>query len=201
VYQSIERDMYRELGIPVSMEEQQAFMGTAERSMWTHFCRKYDVKQPVEELVQEERRRFMLSLEEPGIIPLMAGLIPLLEDLKAERIPCWIASSSSADIIARVIQVNGLENYFRGFVSGDDVSQSKPSPEIFLKAAVLAETDPLRCAVIEDSINGVRAALNAGMAVVGLSPDNGNGEELEEANLLISDLSEITADRIRELLI
>ncbi len=186
VYQEIERNMYEELGIPVSREEHLKFMGTAEWSMWTYMCEKYKVNQTVEELVHQERDLFMKRLDLPGDIPLMDGLIPLLELLKSEHIPCWIASSSSSDIIARVIEINGLGKYFEGYVSGDDVSQSKPSPEIFLKAAGLAKAHPSNCMVIEDSENGIKAARAAGIFVVGL--------DLSGADLRITSLNEINLD-------
>ena len=151
VYQEIERSMYSELGIPVSRQEHLEFMGTAERAMWTHMVNKYGIGRPVDELVREERSRFLSELDQPGRIPLMEGLIPLLEMLWEENIPCWIASSSSSGIIAKVLEVNNLDKYFRGYVSGDDVPRSKPAPDIFLKTAALSGSQPSNCVVIEDS--------------------------------------------------
>lgn len=191
VYQEIERDMYDELGIPVSREEHLNFMGTAEWSMWTYICEKYEPTQTLEELVSMERSRFMERLERPGGIPLLDGLIPLLELLSSEQIPCWIASSSSSEIIARVIDINGLGKYYQGYVSGDDVSESKPSPEIFLKAAGKAGVLPSNCIVIEDSANGIKAARSAGMSVIGLDQQDGYSPDLSGADLAISSLCEI----------
>jgi len=199
VYQDIERSMYEELGILVSTEEHLKFMGTAERSMWTYMSRKYHLNSSIEELVLQERELFMKRLELPGDIPLIEGLIPLLELLNSEKIPCWIASSSSADIINRVIKINGLEKYYQGYVSGDDVSQSKPSPEIFLKSAGQAGTLPSRCIVIEDSENGIKAAKAAGMTVIGLDQRYANEPDLSGANLIIAGLSEINLDVISRL--
>ncbi|MFC2098934.1 HAD family hydrolase [Bacteroidota bacterium] len=189
VYQEIERSMYDELGAPVSREEHRMYMGTAEWSMWKTITEKYNVGRSAEELVREERERFMARLEKPGI-PLMEGLIPLLEALKSEHIPCWIASSSSAAIIARVMEINVLEVYFKGYVSGDDVKQSKPSPEIFLKAASLAATLPSKCIVIEDSVNGIRAARAAGMAVVALQHPDSDILDSAGASTVVSSLSD-----------
>ena len=159
---------------------------------------KYPIQRSVEDLVREERMRLMERLQLPGDIPLCAGLIPLLEALKSEDIPCWIASSSSSDIIARVIRINGLESYFRGYVSGDDVSQSKPSPEIFLRTAELAKADPARCVVIEDSENGVRAAGTAGMPVIGLKHNEEAGPDPSSANRMVASLNEIAPDDFRK---
>ncbi len=199
IYQEIERSMYEKLGIPVSREEHLEFMGTAERSMWTYMHEKYSLKRSVEDLVHEERDRLIDRLGEPGDIPLIEGLIPLVKEFKSEKIPCWIASSSSSDIIARVIQINSLEEYYRGFVSGDDVSQSKPSPEIFLKTARLAGVQPENCIVIEDSENGIKAAEAAGMVVIGLDCGIESGPDLSGARIVVSSLSEINSEVARQL--
>ncbi len=197
VYQEIERSMYNELDVPVSKEEHLGYMGTAERSMWKTICEKYGLDRPVKDLVAEERERFIERLESPGI-PLIKGLTPLLEGLKAERIPCWIASSSSSGIIAKVIEINKLDIFYKGFVSGDDVKQSKPSPEIFLKTASLAGVCPSKCIVIEDSVNGIRAARAAGMKVVALKHPDGHLLDLSKANTVINSLLEIDPGILRK---
>ena len=191
VYQEIERDMYREIDAPISREEHLQYMGTAERSMWKSICSKYDINRSVEELVMEERARFIARLEERGSIPLMDGLIPLLDALKSKNIPCWIASSSSSDIISRVIEINELKDYYQGYVSGDDVQESKPSPEIFLRTASLANANPENCVVIEDSKNGVNAAKSSGMKIVGLRHPDAVHIDLSDANIIISSLQEL----------
>ena len=62
----------------------------------------------------------------------------------------------------------GLWEEFDGHVySGDDVARGKPSPDLFLLSAERLEIEPARCVVIEDSINGVKAGVAAGMTVWG----------------------------------
>jgi HAD superfamily hydrolase (TIGR01509 family) len=198
VYQEIERIMYRELGIQVSREEHLEFMGTAEQSMWKHMCERHKIDRHVQDLVDEERNRFMKRLEKPGSIPLMEGLIPLLKSLKSEGIPCWIASSSSSGIIDRVLKINELGEYFNGYVSGDDVTRSKPSPEIFLTAASHAKRQPADCIVIEDSPNGIQAARAAGMKVVALQPPGREASVLAGADMIINSLGEIDVSALKQ---
>ena len=59
-----------------------------------------------------------------------------------------------------------IRHYFGAVVSGDDVLESKPHPEVFLKAAKLIQADPENCIVFEDAPKGVESALNAGMKSV-----------------------------------
>jgi len=89
-----------------------------------------------------------------------------------------------------VVEVLDISGYFDGIVSGDDVEQSKPAPDIFLKASNLAGVEPEFCIVIEDSVNGVNAARAAGMKVVGLACPGTDEAGLAEADRIIRNLKE-----------
>ena len=85
------------------------------------------------------------------------------------HLPRCIASSSSLDRLQTCLDVLGLAGEFGNNVfSADMVERGKPDPDIFLLAAQRMGIAPAHCMVIEDSASGVRAALAAGMAVVGL---------------------------------
>jgi HAD superfamily hydrolase (TIGR01509 family) len=83
--------------------------------------------------------------------------------------PDGIASSSSIDRLQLCLSVLALEAEFGGHVfSADMVARGKPHPDIFLFAASRLGVRPDQCLVIEDSAGGIRAAVAAGMTVVGL---------------------------------
>lgn len=63
-----------------------------------------------------------------------------------------------------------MEDYFETIICGDEVINSKPDPEIFIKAAEKLELQPEQCLVIEDSLNGIQAAVDGGFRVV-MVPD------------------------------
>ncbi len=190
VYQSIEREMYHELGISVSKEEHGEFKGTSERSMWKQLHAIHGFSADPENLVIQERERFLQKLRSPEKIPPIEGIYELLEYIKGKGIPIYIASSSSREIIETVVEVLDISGYFDGIVSGDDVEQSKPAPDIFLKASNLAGVEPEFCIVIEDSVNGVNAARAAGMKVVGLACPGTDEAGLAEADRIIRNLKE-----------
>ncbi|KPL16568.1 MAG: hypothetical protein AMS26_04190 [Bacteroides sp. SM23_62] len=200
VYQEIERQMYDDLGIPVSPEEHRLFIGAAERSMWQYMKDKYQMEAETDMLVEEERTRFMSRLDQPGSIPLMPGLRELLEALAHEGIPAYVASSSSREIIEKVLQVNHIRHFFKDITGGDDVFHSKPAPEIFLKTASKAGIAPEKCLVIEDSENGIRAARAAGMKVIALLSHCNGDLDLSEASKIIHALDELDAHMIRHML-
>ena len=84
-----------------------------------------------------------------------------------------IACASGADRIKVELQLRkvGLIDYFEGCVfSGHEMPRSKPWPDVYLAAAAALQADPLRCAVVEDTVTGVRAGVAAGATVFGYAP-------------------------------
>jgi HAD superfamily hydrolase (TIGR01509 family) len=85
------------------------------------------------------------------------------------ELPHCVASSSSLDRLILCLDILGLTKEFGDFVfSAEMVARGKPFPDVFLLAAERMKVNPLDCIVIEDSANGVRAGVAAGMTVIGL---------------------------------
>ncbi|MFZ0852219.1 MAG: HAD-IA family hydrolase [Hyphomicrobiaceae bacterium] len=85
------------------------------------------------------------------------------------HVPRCIASSSSPDRLALCLEVLGLHSEFGGHVfSASAVARGKPHPDIFVHAAQQMAVHPSKCVVLEDSPSGVRAAIAAGMTVIGV---------------------------------
>ena len=104
-------------------------------------------------------------------------------------VPRCIASSSSPDRIRLCLRVLGMTGEFGSRVfSTENVLHGKPHPEIFLFSAAQLATAPRDCLVIEDSVSGVRAAVVAGMTVIGLSAAShvrsGHADRLKDAGAL-----------------
>jgi HAD superfamily hydrolase (TIGR01509 family) len=92
------------------------------------------------------------------------GMSEVVAALRATDHPRCVASSSSPERIALALDVVGLHDHFRPNVfSSTLVERGKPAPDLFLHAAGVLGFSPSRCVVVEDSVNGVRAARSAGM--------------------------------------
>jgi HAD superfamily hydrolase (TIGR01509 family) len=92
------------------------------------------------------------------------------EAAAAFRGPLAVASSSEADKLVRKLMIAGLHDIFVPHIySSDLVKNGKPAPDLFLHAADALGVDPARCLVIEDSVNGVKSALAAGMTAWGFT--------------------------------
>jgi len=101
-----------------------------------------------------------------GVPPLLPGAEELLQWLKANNITCALATSSGREAAMKKLEGNNIHHYFKTITTGDDVQISKPNPEIFLKAAASINAAPDNALVLEDSENGVRAGVAAGMRVI-----------------------------------
>ncbi|HSL33907.1 MAG TPA: HAD family hydrolase [Candidatus Limnocylindrales bacterium] len=92
------------------------------------------------------------------------GIVEALDAIVARGLRTCVASSGSHDKIRRNLGLTGLDGYFgERIFSATDVANGKPAPDLFLHAAAALDAEPARCAVVEDSVHGVRAALAAGM--------------------------------------
>lgn len=95
----------------------------------------------------------------------MHGVVQLLEALSARQMPCAVVSSSSHKWVDGWLEKLGLAHHFQTTVCRGDAPQIKPAPDLFLAASERLGMAPENCLVIEDSLNGLKAAKAAGMSV------------------------------------
>lgn len=98
------------------------------------------------------------------------GLDELLAYLGEEGVPCAVATSSTRDETLNNLRRAGVEQYFDAIVAGDQITRSKPDPEVFLTAASLLGSEPARTLVLEDSRQGLQAGRAGGFITV-MVPD------------------------------
>ncbi len=109
----------------------------------------------------EYRARLLAAFERE--LTVMPGVAQMIQDL---RMPYCLATSSSPERLRHSLAVTQLAPLFEGCsFTASEVARGKPAPDLFLHAAAHMGVDPGACIVIEDSLNGVRAGLAAGMTV------------------------------------
>jgi HAD superfamily hydrolase (TIGR01509 family) len=116
-------------------------------------------------LVKPEWSRIYRTKIHNGPMPVKPGVIELLDKLKRGGRKTAVATSTDYDLASKKLKISGIFDYFNSVIAGDMVTNSKPDPEIYLKAAAEIGADPARCAAFEDSDAGVTAAFRAGMKV------------------------------------
>lgn len=137
-------------------------------------------------------KELIKNLTPEDILP---GVINLLNDLKNNSIKVAIGSSSknSNDILSYI----GLLEEFDAIIDGNQITFSKPNPEVFLKGAKALNLEPEDCLVVEDAEAGVKAALAGNMKVlaVGFAATSCS----DTATLCAKDLSAISAEILMNL--
>lgn len=145
---------------------------------------------PVALLVANWQRGFD-ALASRGL-PLKQGLLELLDTLDALSLPRAIATSAYPEDARRNLDAHGIANRFDTVVAQGDCTATKPAPDPFLLAAKRLNVAPSSCLAIEDSLHGVRSALDAGMMTI-MVPDTVPAGEPERARCvrIASDLNEV----------
>ncbi|OJX50971.1 MAG: beta-phosphoglucomutase [Flavobacterium sp. 38-13] len=124
---------------------------------------------------------------------LLAGVLPVLHYLKERK--QLIALGSASKNARPILEKTGIIHYFDAIVDGNDVSNAKPDPEVFLRAAELLKTAPENAIVFEDSVAGIQAANIANMTSVGI----GEAKILHEADYIFPDFTHIETNFIETL--
>jgi beta-phosphoglucomutase family hydrolase len=129
-------------------------------------------------------------IAENGIYPVPYADV-FLKQIKQLDIPVALATSSRKAKMEMVMTKVGLVTLFDAIVTGGDVKNGKPAPDIFIKAAEKLGVRPQDCIVFEDASNGVKAAKNAFMKCVALSSTQ-PPEALQEADLIIDTFKDLS---------
>lgn len=128
--------------------------------------RSKGVDLPHQEIIDKLTDRVMQQLVEFGI-PWRPGARELLVDLKENGVPTALVTMSISRMAHHVADHLGFAG-FDAVVAGDDVTESKPHPEPYLRGAELLGVDPADCVAIEDSEPGIRSAVAAGAVTIGV---------------------------------
>ncbi|MFA6075694.1 MAG: HAD family phosphatase [Negativicutes bacterium] len=182
-------------GDQMTMEDYKPFTGAPAWFMWETLKKRFGteiINQPTDELVQEERMSYLKLLKEKcersEIVPI-DGVTALLSDLCNSGYKLAIASSSDMDVINTSVDALGVREYFQELITGDYVKNGKPAPDIFLYAAEKLGVMPDECIVIEDSHNGAKGGVAAGMYVVGYYNPNSGEQDLSMTDVIIDDFN------------
>jgi HAD superfamily hydrolase (TIGR01509 family) len=164
----VEARILTDLGWPMTAEEVVTrWMGRSSASQLAE----------VEEHLGAEKAREFETLLTPELhtaferdLAPVDGVPELLDALEAAAVPTCVASSGTHERMRLTLGLTGLWDRFEGRIfSASEVVHGKPAPDLFLHAASQMGVEPARCAVVEDSVYGVQAAVAAGMTVHGFA--------------------------------
>jgi HAD superfamily hydrolase (TIGR01509 family) len=156
-------------GYQLSEEIYLKMIGRTEKDVKHILADAFGADFPFEEMYRQREVCFREMIARDGI-PLKPGLIDLLTQVDALGLKKAVASSTYAMLAELKMASAGIRGYFQVIVTGDEVVNGKPEPDLFLAAARRIGIEPQNCLVLEDSQAGIQAAHAAGMYSI-LVPD------------------------------
>ncbi|GAB3822616.1 HAD family phosphatase [Tessaracoccus terricola] len=193
-WDEVRRGLAADAGLEWPEGSTQAMMGMSTPEWARHLVEVVGLPMTPEEAARLTIEHMALRHETD--LKVLPGAIEAVR-LLADHYPMAVASSSPRVLIESAVHALGLEDVFRVRVSTEEVSAGKPAPDGFLRAAELLGVDPARCVAFEDSTNGIRSALNAGMRVVVVPPHfHRPADELLAQTRVLESLEELTLEVI-----
>ena len=195
VWDRARREVVQQAGgtwLPGSTE---AMQGMSSREWSVYLRDRLGVELSADEINNRVVARVLMLYDES--LPLLPGATDAVERMAAS----WrlgLASSSNRPVIDLVLDLADLAPFFDVTVSSEEVPRGKPAPDVYLEAARRLGVIPSSCAVIEDSANGIRAGVSAGMRVIAIpNPEfPPSGDVLAMTNAVLPSLSGLRPDAV-----
>ncbi len=191
VWNDARRELVEESGGSWRDDAQRAMMGMSSIEWSRYMHEQLAVPLSAEAISTEVVRRLERLYRKR--LPLLPGAREAVVSL-ASRWPLAIASSANRSIIALALELAALSDCFQAAVSSEEVAHGKPAPDVYLEAARRISREPVSCAAVEDSANGLRAAAAAGMGVIAIPnrafpPERG---ALANADVVLGSIQDLT---------
>lgn len=186
-----------EQGVCMRADDGERFCGLTDADIIAEMRVSYGVALDLDQFVTRKRDLYFEAAA--GGMHAFPGALELVRSLQQLGIPYALASSAPREKIEFNLIETGLKPFFDHVVCGEDFLRGKPDPEIFLTAAKCIGAAPRCCVVIEDSINGLKAARTAGMAGVGIATTFAADRLVPYADAVFANLAELNVDVLRRL--
>jgi 16S rRNA pseudouridine516 synthase len=192
-WNQIDAKLLAEYGVSYRGEYHRNVLGVSYRLAVEFYKNAFHISASVEELM---RRRGEIATDFfANRVDLFPFAKTTLAQLREMKLPLAVATSSVSASARPLLDRTGIRSLFSVVITGDEVQQGKPHPDIYVRAAEKLGISPEACLVIEDSLAGIAAGKAANMRVAAI-PDRRFVDPREyekEANYVIGSLSEIPA--------
>jgi len=183
------RELLAEHGVDYVPGHDENFFGCTDREVFRVLRSRYALEVTEEHLAAAWVGRVVRLLGGP-LVP-MAGVPGVLHELRGSGLRLALASSSAPAIIAATLAGLGVSDAFECTVSGHEVERGKPAPDIFLETARRLRLGRNACLIVEDSENGLRAAVAAGIRCIAVPCPSTAAQDFSKAAGRLNDLTEL----------
>jgi len=186
--------MFAEHGIKVKSEDALPFVGTGENSYITGIGLRNGFSVDIE---RDKARTYQIYEQITSAkLKSLPGVSEFIIDCANKGLKMAVASSADRiKVLINLREIGLSADHFHAIVTGEDVKNKKPFPDIYLKAAELLGTKPEECLVVEDAVSGVKAAKAAGAKCLALTTSF-DADLLTEADWICEDLANVPDESI-----
>ena len=192
----VAREMAGELGIVLTDEDHERYVGVSDVDMLADWADRFDVAIPDD--CFERLQLAKLAASSSDTIGPVPGAVEAVRRVAGTGALMCVASNGTVEQTAAKLRMIGLLDWFGNRIfSGCDLPQGKPAPDLFLQAARVMGVDVSRCIVVEDSDAGVQGALSAGMPTLVLAPNGPSPFVAESGAMVFSGFAELTDELVQ----
>lgn len=184
--------MLSEWGITIDEKLLHQFVGRTSHDLWAAMKNQFNIEEDIDVLVDKQWAMNIKNLPQTDIVA-SDGLDALLGYIQQNNLSASVASSSRGDFVEAVFDHLNLWPYMDAYTGGGEVSNGKPHPEIYLKAASKVNISPDKCVAIEDSTAGVASARAAGMITIGYANPTSKNQDISAAEYIVTHLMQVCA--------
>ncbi|HBT76295.1 MAG TPA: HAD family phosphatase [Planctomycetaceae bacterium] len=188
VYWKAADALLRRRGHAYTQELCDEIMGRPPEHCFRRFKEMFSLPETWRQLQRESEDLFLEFLDDG--FALMPGLETLLELLERRRIPKGICTSSAERVVREVLRRYSMRERFDFVLTAEDITHGKPAPEVYLKAAGKFGVVPRSMLVLEDSVAGIRAAVEAGAYAVAVRAHHNRRNDFSHADLVVESLDD-----------
>lgn len=171
------------------------FRGRRQKEVVAILKKKFNIPGSFDDIMKV-RMKILLKVFDQEL-KLVPGILPLIKKFKVKEIPMVVASSSPHLIIDYAMKKFKLKKYFKNIIAGIDVKNSKPAPDIFLKAGKeFKRIKSEEILVIEDAFSGVIAAKKAKMKCLAIHHSYANKNYFTKADMMVNTFKKINFNKI-----
>jgi beta-phosphoglucomutase family hydrolase len=194
IHQESWKQLCQKYGFQLSEDEfKYKVFGHTEADTFTYLFKQQFTLKELDKL-SAERVEIVINIIKPKLA-FVDGLLHLLQDLRAHKVPIAIATNSRRPYTNFIIDNLKIREFFKFIVTAEEIDKGKPDPEIYLRAAKGLSIDPKNCIAIEDSLSGIKSAQAAGMKVIAISTTH-TTEELGMADEIINSFDDISFEKL-----
>lgn len=188
--------LLEKFGIEVTDDDARQTKSLSHIDIWKYLKEKYQFSEDIETLHQEQRDYYRAMLITSGLHIRDETLIGFLRYLKSKSIKAGVVTSNEIKTTKFILNGLGISQYFDVVITADNVTNVKPFPEPYMQAAIALGIKPRNCFAIEDSKNGIQAAIDACMTAIAVRAPYSERQDFSCADSVITSFDEVVSKNL-----